>query len=94
VAPAAATTMPLVTGSRAAASRTTAARLGRGSSSSSKRGSSYSARESAADVEARAKREWAQAEALTKEAAAEVLAGAQVVVATCSGAGDPAISNR
>jgi hypothetical protein len=87
---AAATPVPLVTGSRASASRATTARLGR----SSKRGSGYSARESASDLESRAKREWAQAEALTKEAAAEVLGGAQVVVATCSGAGDPAIANR
>jgi hypothetical protein len=31
---------------------------------------------------------------LSREAAAEVLGGAQVVVATCSGAGDPAIADR
>lgn len=40
-------------------------------------------------LERQAKRKWAEAESLAKKAAQQVLEEAQVVCATCSGAGDP-----
>ncbi len=42
-----------------------------------------------AALEADARRKWGQAEALTRAAAAKVLARAHVVCATCAGSGDP-----
>lgn len=47
---------------------------------------------SSEELEKRAKRHWAQAEKLSREAAQQVLREAQVVCATCSGAGDPLLT--
>jgi hypothetical protein len=44
-------------------------------------------------TEAEARRKWAQAEALTRSAAKQVLEGAEVVCATCAGAGDALLNN-
>jgi hypothetical protein len=44
-------------------------------------------------TDAAARRKWAQAEQLTRAAAKQVLQQAEVVCATCAGAGDPMLSN-
>lgn len=44
-------------------------------------------------LERDARRKWAEAERLAKQAARDVLQGAEVVCATCSGAGDPLLSD-
>lgn len=44
-------------------------------------------------LEKAARSKWAEAERLAKRAAQQVLQEAQVVCATCSGAGDPLLNN-
>jgi superfamily I DNA and/or RNA helicase len=44
-------------------------------------------------LEKQAKQKWAEAERLSKQAARQVLQEAQVVCATCSGAGDPLLND-
>lgn len=67
-------------------------RSGRARSSSTAKGA-VAAAGSSEGLEKQARRKWAEAESLSKRAAQQVLQEAQVVCATCSGAGDPLLNN-
>lgn len=76
--------------SRTSADLTRSAR-GRGSSARPTKAAPISG--TSEELEKDAKRKWAQAERLAKQAARQVLQQAEVVCATCSGAGDPLLND-